>query len=885
MSKISRVRSWLVSLIRRQRLERDLDDELAFHLEGTEQAHLNAGRDPESARLAAHRTLGGSMVRVKEQIRDQRGITYVDDLRRDIAHGTRVLARNPGFTAVALVTLAVAIGATVTVFTAADAWLLKPLRLPDADRLAIGLYATRERPAEPALFVLYRDFHGWRAAARSFTALAGVFPRDYLISDRTGSQTAHGLIVSEDFFAVLAMPALAGRTLAAGDFGGNPAVVISHGLWERRFGRAPSAVGTSLVLNGVPHEIVGVMPRDFEFRMLEHVRGFDLWTPLRVADQAAGRGGVAVLGRLRPEVTLEAAQRELSTLHQAIEGGYTSNATRFHVLLTTLQADNARLIRATLLTVSGAVLCLLLIAALNVGTLLLGQGLARTQEVAIRAAIGCGRARLLRQFLAESLLLSLLGGAGGVALAYGALALITAWDPLGMSPATPMRLDARALAAALGVTAAATIVCGLAPALRMAAVDPNEPLNASGARGSSRAGTQHAQTALLIVQIAASVVLLVTTLLLGQSFFRLQHAPLGFDVEGLTALSLALPAREFDSAASRQAFIDEVTRMLQGLPGIRSLAAGTSAPLSSGPPVPVRTAEDDTGVAQSVRAQEVTAGFFETLGISLVAGRAFDERDTTNAPPVAVLNERAASQLFGTAAAAIGTRLRVGRESWREVIGVAHDTQSGFYNSMAWVTEPILYVPIEQSQGTVRNPTVGYSPLHLYIRGQSTISAAEARAVVAQVSPDVALTAVTTVADAVAQATKQPAVRMSLLGGFSAASLLLAVIGVYGLVAQAIAHRLREIGIRRALGASARDILWRVVGRALAIGAIGSLAGVAVAGLLTTTLRTLLYGVAMSDASSFAAAVTLLLAATTAAALVPARRALTVSLAEILRRE
>ncbi|MFN2446010.1 MAG: ADOP family duplicated permease [Vicinamibacterales bacterium] len=824
-------------------------------------------------------------MRVKEEIRDQRGIAYLDDLKRDIVHGGRVLVRSRGFAAVALTTLAMTIGATITVFTAADAWLFKPLNLPNADRVVIGLYATRERPAEPAMFVLHRDFDGWRAGSRSFEALAGAFPREYLISDRTGSQTANGLIVSGDFFSVLAVPALVGRTLSKPDATGAPSVVISYGLWERRFGRSPSVVGTSLTLNGVSHEVVGVMPRDFEMRMLEHVRGFDLWTPLSVADQAGGKGGVAVIGRLRHNVTIAAAQTELSALHQAVESAYTPNATRFQILLTTLQADNARLIRATLITVGWAVLCLLLIAAVNVGTLLLGQGMARTQEVAIRAAIGCGRARLVRQFLAESLLLSLLGGVGGIAIAYVAIELIAAWNPFGMLPATAMSLDLRAFAAALVVTGVTTVVCGVAPALRMAVVDPNDSLRASGGRGASSARTQHAQTGLLIVQMAASIVLLVATVLLGQSFLRLQNAPLGFEVNGLTAVSLALPTQEFDSVVRRRAFYDQLARVLQGSPGVQRVAAGTSAPLSSGPPIPIRTADDDDGVPQSARAQEVTAGFFDTLGIALVAGRAIDERDLATAPPVVVLNERAATQLFGAATAALGRRLRLGRESWREVIGIAHDTRSGFYNSLDWVTEPVVYLPIEQSQGSVRNPTIGYSPLHVYVRSQSAMTAADARAAVAQVSPGVAVTAVTTATDAVAQATKQPAVRMSLLSWFGTASLLLAAVGVYGLVSQGIARRMREIGIRLALGASPRDILWRVAGRALAIGAIGSVVGALLAALFASSLQNVLYGIRISDVSSFVYAVALLLTITAVAALIPAQRALKISLADILRRD
>src|SRR6267378_3025828 len=336
----------------------------------------------------------------------------IDDLTRDVAYGLRLLRRSPGFSAVVLTTLAVGIGATVTVFSIVDAWLLRPLAFPHAERLVIGLAATRERPTEPAVFLPYRSYVAWKARSRAFDVVSATFRRAYLVSGQGDATTAMGMAVSDEFFQTLGLAPELGRPLSARDAGGPDAVVLSHGFWERHFGGSAAVIGAHVTLNGVPHEVVGVMPREFDVRLLDETRGFELWTLFKAGEAGYAPGGIgpiAIVGRLRDGVTLATARAELSAIHRDVESAFAEGFSKFVVHLTSLQADNTRTVRATLFTVSGAVACLLLVACMNVGTLLVGRGLARTREAAIRAAIGSGRGRLVRQFLTESLLFSAIG--------------------------------------------------------------------------------------------------------------------------------------------------------------------------------------------------------------------------------------------------------------------------------------------------------------------------------------------------------------------------------------------------------------------------------------------------------------------------------------------
>ena len=813
---------------------------------------------------------------------------WMHDLSRDVAYGFRLLRRNPAFSAVVLATLAAGIGSTVTVFSIVDAWLLRPLAFPHADRLVIGLAATRERPADPAVFLPYRSYLAWKARSRSFDEVSATFRRAYLMSGSGDATTAMGMAVTEEFFRTFGLPPERGRTLSAADAAGPAAVVLSHGLWQRQFGGADGIIGTHVTLNGVPHEIVGVMPREFDVRQLDQARGYELWTMFKPGEGgyvAGGIGPVAIVGRLRDGVTVAAAQAELSAIHSDVEAGYAENFSRFVVHLTTIQGDNTRTVRATLMTVSGAVGCLLLIACINVGTLLVGRGLARAREAAIRAAIGSGRARLVRQFLTESLLFSAIGSACGIALALVATRLFAAWNPLDTLPATPIRIDLRVIAFTGVMMAAATAISGLAPALRVGAVDPNEALRSGGERGSSGGRSQRAQSALLAAQIAVSVVLLVATTLLVRTLIRLESEPLGFDASNLTIATVALPVDEYDSGLKRNAFTRRLAYSIAALPGVQRVAAGTSPPLSSGPPVSVRTGADDSTAPLRISAQDVTADFFDTLGIAVVAGRGFDPRDSATSPAVLVVNESAARVMFGSPAAAVGRRVRLGPSSWRDIVGVVQNTRSAFYNTLEWVTNPVVYLPAAQAFDVIRDPTVRSFGVHLHIRSGVAPSMAEIKRLVFSLNPRVAVTSVGTASSAIAGATKLPAFRMSLVGWFAAASLVLAAIGAYGLVVQSVAQRLREIGIRLALGADANRVLWTVARRTLGAGVVGLLGGSLAAFALANTMKSLLYGVAATDAWSFVTACAALFAVTAMAAAVPAYRATRIDPAIVLRSE
>jgi predicted permease len=734
----------------------------------------------------------------------------------------------------------------------------------------------------------YRAYVGWKARSQSFASLSAAFFEGATITNGAAAMAAAtsavGLRVTPDFFRTLGVGPTIGRTLTDADLTGPPVVVLSDALWRRQFGGVATIVGQSIRLSDVPHEIVGVMPREFDMRILDRPEGADFWTPLKTgADgyEPTGVGPVTIIGRLRDGVSIAAAQSEVAAITRDIESGYPINFNQFVVTLSSLQADNTRSVRFTLLTVSAAVASLLLIAAMNVGTLLLGRGLGRAREIAIRAAIGSGRGRLVRQLLAESLLMSILGGVGGVMLTELATRLFVAWNPLGTLPPGGVHVDIRVLAFAMAAMLVTTTICGLVPALRASIADPVQTLR-GGQRGAAPA--QRAQVAMLVGQLAVSLVLLVATTLLVRTFLRLQAEPLGFAASNLTVATIVLPHEPFDSAEKRNTYSRQLIERVHSLPGVHAAAAGTSMPLNSGAPVTVNTTPQDEPQSPRISAQEVSSEFFETLRIPTVAGRTFDDRDTATSAPVVMLNARAASNLFGSASRAIGQRVRLDRESWREVIGVVGNVGSSFFNTLAWRVDPIIYRPATQAfASAANNPSATSFEFHLHVRADRALTITDLRTAAATVSVRSAVTEVRRVPDLVADATRQPAFRMTLLFGFAALSLLLATIGAYGLVSQTIAHRLREIAIRLALGAQPQRVAATLIRRIIIAGIAGVSLGAVVAIALGRVLQTLLYGVGSRDTASFVIAALALLCAIVVAALIPAARVFRVDPARVLR--
>jgi predicted permease len=814
-------------------------------------------------------------------------MTLFTDLGRDLRHGARILRHNPGFSAVVLTILSVAIGASITVFSIVDAWLLRPLSFPEADRLVIGLAARPDRPSEPAVFLFYRSYLGFKARSQSLASVSAAFRRGYIVTGRGDAVSVLGMAVSEEFFDTMRVNPALGRTLRAEDAAGPPVAVLSNGFWQQQFGGARDVIGSTVTLNGQAHEIVGVMPNGFDVRMLEQPRGAQVWTSIRAGEsgyQPGGNGPIALYARLRDDASVEEAQAELNGIQREIEAPFpeAQRLTQFPVLLTRLQDDNTRTIRATLLTVAAAVAGLLLIACLNVGTLLLGRGLGRIQEAAIRTAVGSGYGRLVRQFLTESLLLATIGGLAGIALAAIGIRLFAAWDPIGVLPASPIEIDRRAFLAASAIVGMVVIVCGLAPALRIAATDTQQALRSGGDRSTTARG-QRAQTLLLGGQLAASVLLLVVASLLVQTFVTLTRAPLGFDASNLSVIDISMPA---DGTPERRiALYERVADAIGSLPGVEAVAASTSPPLFSGGLAAVRPTNDQGQPPLRFSVQDVTNDFFATLGIPIVAGRSFDRRDSSSSPAVVIVNQLAARTLFASPEQAIGRRLFVDGQPPREVVGVAGNTAAVMFNTLEWQTNPIVYRPAAQSFSTIMNPERRMFGLSVHVRSRPTIALADVRRAAATVDVEVAVTAMNTAADAVADATQQPRFRMFLLAAFSITSLLLTAIGVYGLVAQSVQRRAREIGIRVALGAGVLSVIRLVARHALLTAAAGALIGCTAAVALSGTVKGLVYGVDARNLSSMLFAVVVLLCVAALAALVPARRATRVDPIQILRSE
>jgi predicted permease len=888
MAWFARARAWLGRMLLGRPVQQEFDEELRFHLDEETDTGVNCGLTYEQARRAAVRSLGSPPDLIKEECRDAWGLVVVSDLRRDTVLAIGELRRSPIFAAVALLTLTLAIGATVSAFSLVDAWLIRPLPFPQADRLVIGLAATHERPDDPALFLLHRDFVAWAARARSFDHLAAAFRRSYLINTGSDASEAMGLAVSGDFFTCLDVQPLLGRALSQDDSNGPPRAVLSYGLWQRLFGGVPSIVGQTISLNGVTHEIVGVMPRTFDVRLIDQTHGFEVWTPLDPHEpgyDTNGTGPVAIVGRLRDGVSVGAATREVSNIQQEEESQFAEGLARYVVLLTPLAVDNTRTIRATLLTTAGASACLLLIAGLNLCTLLISRGLMRTREAALKAAIGCGRARLIRQYLTEAALLCVCGSIGGVVLAAFAIRVFTSWNPLGTLPPHPLSINWHVLAFTMGAIGALILVTGLVPAIRASRFELAALIASGEARATAGPASPRLQLTVLVVQMAASLVLAAMTLLLVRTFSELQNTPLGFDADHLAVVSLALPTGEFDTSEKRVAAYEALSSRLGLLPGVEQVGASTSPPLSSGAPVSVRADAHEGDVPLRISEQDVTASYFRTVRVPVVAGRAFEDHDTRDSTPVAIVNQSAARLLFESSGDVVGRHIRIMNDSPREIVGVVGDTQSTFYNSLEWRTNPVIFLPALQSFAAIRDPTVRSFGLHVLLRTSRMVTMSDVKPIASAVNRNMVVTAVTTTASQVAEATRQPRLRMTLLGWFGGASLILAGIGVYGVVAQIVAARRREFGVRVALGAAAPRLVRSLVSKVVMLGIGASACGGLLLVALRQTIKSLLYGVQPLDVRSFTFASGVLLGVLAIAALIPALRLIAVSPVEVLRSE
>jgi predicted permease len=804
----------------------------------------------------------------------------------DLKYAARVLRGSPAFTLLVAAMLALGIGANTAMFSILDAWLLEPLHFSDPQRLAIVLKSESSNPREPKIFAGYRDWEIWASQSRSFINLAGVFWRSF--EGRNGDEGVFGMIVTANLFDTLGVKPERGRTFRPEDIDGPPVAVIGHDLWQNRFHGAPDILGRQVALGSKSYQIVGVMPRGFGLRMINQDSDTQFYALIQKDEplySARGAGPIASIGRLKPGVTIAAAQAELASLQRSLDQIHPDNPKGFTVLVSNLQTDNTRNVRASLSLAAATLGFVLLIVCANVGSLLLGRTLQRRREMAIRAALGSGRRRIVRQLLIESAMVTVLGATAGVAIAYGGIRIFAAVNPLGRMPPNPIGLDWRALAFTLLASLASTLLFGLAPALEAARVDLNQVMKAGSRTVAGAPAAFRLRGFLVSGQVALSLMLVVGAALMAETLIRLESKPLGFRVNGVTLARVGIPKERWNDVPSRRLIYDRLLDKLKSTPGVESAAISNATPLDGaveerfsieGQPMP---SEDQTPKAGT---QSVTPGYFRTLDIPLIAGRRFTEQDKEESNPVVIINLNAAERWFG-GRKAIGARLKLHNDkAWRIVVGISGDTLYTFYNTLEWLNGPRIFIPSRQAGDEHISPVA--REVNVIIQGRP-MTAETARAVLKLVDPDLRLGQFRSLPELVSDAVQQPRIRTRLLAVLAALSLLLAAIGIYGVMAQSVIQRRQEIGIRLALGAQTGDLVRMVVAQGARLALGGITAGVLGALALTKIIAGLLYGVKPTDAATFVAAALVLLVAVLLAALVPARAAARLDPMVALRQE
>jgi putative ABC transport system permease protein len=808
----------------------------------------------------------------------------METLLQDLRYAFRVLIKSPSFTAIAVLTLALGIGANTAIFSVVNATLLRPLAFHDSSR--IMLIAEKSKYPDPS--VSYQNFVDWRDQSHSFECVQGMRASTITLTGAGEPERLNARWVTSGLFPLLGVKALLGRTFRDDEdrAGGAPAVVISYGLWQRRFGGAADVLNKSINLDSRPYTIVGVLPRAFEF-----LRADDVYLPFTpwaktLPDDRNWHPGIFAIGRLKLGVSREQANTEMVAIAKRLEEQYPIYNTGTSADVIPLQEQVVKNVRPALLLLVGAVSFVLLIACANVANLLLARAAYRGREVAIRASMGAGRTRLIRQLLTESILLSLAGGVFGLLLAWASLGPLLNISAGSLPLAFTIGLNRSVLLFTILVSVITGLAFGIAPALRATRLDLRETLN-EGSRGStSGPGHQRLRGILIASEFALAMLLLVGAGLLLRSFSRLQDVSTGFQPDHLLVADLPLSQTAYAKPEQRYGFFDRLVDRAQTLPGVRSVGAASALPVSGIGGLlhfniygrPPKTPNDY--IAAGYRA--VTANYFETLSVPLLQGRFLTPADKEKTPAVVVINATMAKTYFA-GENPLGKRMQIGAtpESevpWMEVVGVVGDVTQG----LGLEPKSEMYLPYRQADQVL--PVFQLSVV-LRTAGDPHQQAAALRSALAEIDPNQPLVKVRTMEDNMAATVAQPRFRTWLIGIFAGLALMLAAVGIYGVMSYSVTQRTSEIGIRITLGAQSVDVFRIVLGEGLRFALIGVAVGVAGGLVLIRLLSTFLYGVSATDPLTFFGVAILLIAVSVAACFFPARRATRVDPIEALRYE
>jgi len=793
---------------------------------------------------------------------------------QDLRYGSRALLKSPGFSLIAVLTLALGIGANTAIFSVVNAVLLRPLPYRDAERMV----AIQELdPQGNKVQVTSANFLDWRAQNTVFAHLAAIRTRQSNMANDAQAERIETAITSANFFEVFGAQPQAGRLFLPADeqAGHAPVVVLSHGLWQRRFGGAASAIGQQLILDGKSYTVIGVAPPGFQYPDKT-----ELWfPPLRLAPeisetadvtQMRGMGYLSAVARLKPVSSLEQAKAEMETITARLRKQYPeTNNNRFN-LVVPLQTHLVGETSQSLWLLFGAVGCVLLIACANVANLLLARATTRRRELAVRAALGATRGRMLRQLLTESLSLALAGGLLGLLLAGWGVDAMTRLLPENFPRLGEIALDLPALGFALLASLATAIIFGFAPAWQSAQVDLQEALKES-ARGSAGARRNRLRGALVTAEVALSLSLLIGAGLLFRSFLRLQAVNAGFDAGGVLTMRLSPSGTNFREDPQYISFYQKVAEKIAAIPGVEAAGAINRLPLSKGPTFNFRVeGRPERPIDQwpGANYRNVTPDYFRAMKIPIAQGRAFTERDNESAPTVVVINQATAAREFDGQnpvgkRISFGGRDRSGQLIWHEIVGVAADVRN---KELKEETEPEIYTAAWQD---------AFAGMTFVIRAsvEPASLATAVRQAVREVDSAQPVSDLRTMESVVSEAVTQPRFNLTLLGIFGGLALLLSAAGVYGVTSYAVAQRAQEFGIRKALGAQSGDVLRLVIRQGMAAVLPGVVIGLVIALAATSVMKSFLFGVSANDPLTFAVIALLLMSVAILACWIPARRA------------
>jgi putative ABC transport system permease protein len=849
--------------------------EIEEHVGLLAERYRRQGMTSEAAMLAARRQFGNTAL-LREDLRAMQVIPAVEALRGDVRYAARMLRRNPGFAATAVIALALGIGANTTIFSVCNAVLFKPLPYAEPDRILM----LSERQGDGKLGdVASANFVDWRDASRSFSGMAAArassFAPSFILGGQGEASRLAGESVTSSFFSVLGVPFLLGRNFLPEEDrpGQNRVAILGYAVWSTRFGANRDIVDKAITLDDESYTVVGVLPADFQFGStatdFQARSQADIWVPMALDPQRLQRGAhmLRVIARLKPEVKLAQAHAELDVLAANLARQYPEHNKDIGIAAVPLTDQVTGSVRVALETLLGAVGLVLLISCANVANLLLNRAAARQKEMAVRVALGASRTRLAQQLLTESLLLASLGGIAGLVVALAAIAALTPQLPADLSRAAGIAVDPRMLTFTAVISLTTGILFGLGPLLGPWRENAGESLKQNN-RASSGIQTR-LRSGLAMAQIAIAITLLIGAGLMVKSLWALMHVPPGFRSESVLTARLSLPRSRYPDNHRIAVLEGELRESLRGRPGVQSAGFATYLPLSGldnswsfviegRPPLPL-------GTYDIAMHRPVSVGYFETIGIPLLRGRSFTSADKAESPWVTVINESMARR-YWPSENPIGQRLQNGPgEKWRTVIGVVGDV---LHEGLDGAAKAEMYVPVEQSPNIESDPTIVVRTAL-----DPGASAAELRGVVSAIDPAIPVDRIETMRQLVSVSVAQPRFRTVILVAFSLLALVMASIGIYGVMNHLVIQRTREFGIRLSLGATQADVLRLVLGRAAMLIGAGTCVGLVGSVLLARLITRLLFGTAPLDPLTFAAVPAVLAAVALVASYIPARRA------------